>query len=651
MELLFLWVEDFRKVQKQGFNFSAELHFHMEYAPYPGDAFPYRLNIKLNPGYVNLFDGNITNVTGIVGKNGSGKSTLIHCLKMLTGKLSTLLSPLVFSMLDRDENTIKTFYYAGGGDSSMVELSVKVEAELQVEHKFKIANARPYTIERLVIEGSKVKGLDFDFTDIACCFFSNTFDSHREIIYEGIHNVSTNYRVEKFLKEYIPKKEKAAASKKKEIPKIEIWPSHILQYHKLELRTLLKFLSYSKTRKSGQTPDLPDSLTIEFKLDDYEYLKSKSSFIYEGSTIEEIQKLAVKLMKASTDKRINFLNIVVLTSFYNALRKELFQPEEVNMNEAHLRIKELPFSKNRLFDEIRKLMSSLGKKEFNSAEAKVLTDFLGDNFTRAVQKMQFSDTDEISDNKLHYRLKIGNNLWNVLDLIFELKAIEDTPFIDYSWGTGLSTGQEAFLTHFARLYELKDHLGSKPIWLLIDEGDLYFHPDWQKNYFSYLVDYVNFLFPKNKVQIILTTHSPFIVSDLPRQNLIFLRQNATGGCSVVNNEIQSETFGGNIHELFTNTFFLSDGLMGEFARVKIEKLIQDVNDAQLIDDDKFENDFKSRIGIIGEPFIQAKLLELVAGKSDITVVDKIIEQRSNELKNLESIRRKRQDDQNRKPKS
>ncbi|MGZ4055550.1 MAG: hypothetical protein ACXVPM_11650, partial [Bacteroidia bacterium] len=109
MELVYLWIEDFRNIQKQGFNFNPELVFTtIPSSENIKNEIKYTIKIDYNNDYVNLFDGNIINVTGVIGKNGSGKSSLLHCLKMMCGKLSTLTSPLIFSLLDREAKTIKT---------------------------------------------------------------------------------------------------------------------------------------------------------------------------------------------------------------------------------------------------------------------------------------------------------------------------------------------------------------------------------------------------------------------------------------------------------------------------------------------------------------------------------------------------------------
>lgn len=643
MELLFLWIEDFRNIKKQGFDFSPELKFEVTPIENKDNNIPisYHLKIHYNEQYVDLFDGNIINVTGIIGKNGSGKSSLLHCLKMMSGKLSVLLSPLIFCVREKESNTIKTYYYSDGGDEVMKPLSVIVDADKRVSTKYKMQKATPYIVNRFGIDGSKVKGLDFDFSDIACCYFSNTFDSHRENIYEGIYNISTNYRLETFLKEYIESKGKEAQRKKNDVPKIELWPSHMQQFHKIELKGLVRFLSYAQTRRTGQLALLPKTLIVEFKFDDFEYLVTEghNNFLFDRKHIEDIQKVALDCINKSNDKRKNFLNIIILTTFYYVLRKGLFEPTIVSMDETVRQINDLVSMPEKFFENLRKIMTPLSKLKDKSIESRTIKEFLGKSFENAINRIEFSDTEEVSENKIHYRLKIENSLWTVFSLIFDLQALEDSSYMDYSWDGGLSTGQEAFLYHFARLNELKTKLGYKTIWLLIDEGDLYFHPEWQKKYFSELLGYVKFLFPRNKVQIIITTHSPFIASDLPKQNLIFLKQDVDSLCKVANNEIQRETFGSNIHDLFTNSFFLEDGLMGEFARTNITNLINEINSLDRINLVEYQLKYKNRIEIIGESFLHAKIHELIASKSDNITIDAIIEHRDLVTDNLRKYRK------------
>jgi len=74
MELVYLWVEKYKNIENQGFNFSSK--FRCSY-----DKEKNELIIEENKNNISdiLFPENI-NVTAIVGKNGSGKSSILELI-------------------------------------------------------------------------------------------------------------------------------------------------------------------------------------------------------------------------------------------------------------------------------------------------------------------------------------------------------------------------------------------------------------------------------------------------------------------------------------------------------------------------------------------------------------------------------------------
>ena len=69
MELVYLWVEEYKNIKNQGFNFSPR--FECKY-----DEDTKELSIDEKKNYTSIFPENI-NITAIVGENGSGKSSLL----------------------------------------------------------------------------------------------------------------------------------------------------------------------------------------------------------------------------------------------------------------------------------------------------------------------------------------------------------------------------------------------------------------------------------------------------------------------------------------------------------------------------------------------------------------------------------------------
>ncbi|WP_323591582.1 AAA family ATPase [Aliarcobacter butzleri] len=179
---------------------------------------------------------------------------------------------------------------------------------------------------------------------------------------------------------------------------------------------------------------------------------------------------------------------------------------------------------------------------------------------------------------------INNNDSNItlimnLPRFLKIELIDSRTGVEYS---ELSTGEKSLLDvvySIKNIIELriKNNL-SNSIFILLDEIESYLHPIWQKNLIQYIYNFVKIY--SIDIHIILTSHSPFILSDIPKENVIFLekykkdedKNQKEGNCKNATKDIELKTFGANIHTLLSNGFFMSDGLMGEFAKSKIEEI-------------------------------------------------------------------------------
>jgi predicted ATP-dependent endonuclease of OLD family len=149
-----------------------------------------------------------------------------------------------------------------------------------------------------------------------------------------------------------------------------------------------------------------------------------------------------------------------------------------------------------------------------------------------------------------------NRLLSEKIIILKITDEKGRDFFDLSYGE-----RSIFITNLILLDKIKEKNTNLIVYL--DEPDLTLHPEWQRRFVDNLVKV--FSSCDKQIHFVITTHSPFLISDLPRENIIFLEDgkeaNGLNG--------KKQTFGANIHTLLSDSFFMEDGLMGEFAKSKI----------------------------------------------------------------------------------
>lgn len=144
--------------------------------------------------------------------------------------------------------------------------------------------------------------------------------------------------------------------------------------------------------------------------------------------------------------------------------------------------------------------------------------------------------------------------------------------------------------------------------LVFDEIDLYFHPEYQKKLVRLLLDIIGKMKLKvvKHINIIFATHSPFILSDIPQENILYLEKGVD-----VSSSVKVNPLGANINDVLHHSFFLKDGFMGDYVKEKLLDLI-----GYLQEDDKRKSTYdwigkeERFIAAIGEPFLKERLTEL-----------------------------------------
>lgn len=147
--------------------------------------------------------------------------------------------------------------------------------------------------------------------------------------------------------------------------------------------------------------------------------------------------------------------------------------------------------------------------------------------------------------------------------------------------------------------------------LILDEVEICFHPEYQRLFLDRLLKMIeNLGLNKNfDINIILTTHSPFLLSDIPQANVLYLQD----GDIANEKDIPTNPFAANVNDILHQSFFLNNGFMGEFAQNKINDAISDLSATRNISDNR-RKEIKSLIEIIGEPLLKQTLQDLYIAK-------------------------------------
>lgn len=129
-----------------------------------------------------------------------------------------------------------------------------------------------------------------------------------------------------------------------------------------------------------------------------------------------------------------------------------------------------------------------------------------------------------------------------------------------------------YVYHIRNLLSIpKKRVAYRHINLILDEAEICFHPEYQRLFLSRLLYMIKSLWLNRHCafNIIIATHSPFILSDMPRENILYLDKG-----EAQNREQFIRPLAANISDILYQSFFLKNGFIGEWARTKINGLLK-----------------------------------------------------------------------------
>lgn len=172
----------------------------------------------------------------------------------------------------------------------------------------------------------------------------------------------------------------------------------------------------------------------------------------------------------------------------------------------------------------------------------------------------------------------------------------------------ISDGESHFIKNFAALNEHINLAFVSPVpvngsaILILDEPEVHMHPDLERQYLYILTHWLHNDFPNIQFQIILLTHSPFLLSDVERSHVLLLQR--TPEDVITAKHPEGQTFAANIHNILHEPLFLDS----PFGSISTELICQVIKQLKKGEPESFSpEELEVIISLIGEPLLRNSL--------------------------------------------
>ncbi len=610
------------KIVGKDFNFSSKYKIK-----YINKNLQIEENKNYIPNFYNINTNNISNITAVIGKNGSGKTTLLDMITKILCVGPFKEYNFIIAFIKNNE----IYVYAKEGLINK-----------KIEHDFKLI-----TFENQNINESICKDM-IEKTSIV--FFSNIVNSRNKQINSSImrnnffnisieEDISKIYiepnielnrkyvnqqfvdqrfvdnRVNREIKNKMTERNIKFLSKNNSILKVENISLYFKCYQTLGVynSSLDKLRYYRKNNPVKRSDNYIEKLNYS--------VTKKEKEIY-----EEIER---EILDSHSNRRRTVLYIayfILIDKFFEELYNKINNNEIIDLinNEINKKVKRsraiaMIYQVIRGIEniEIDKIRTSC-QKNIDSEDS--IPDIVNEfkNFLQEICKKYKQTLKNLNYIIRNTKIKVNTLrpygkgeiqnrkvLHQIMPIIFvpneEIKELyeivnSDNNFIEMFnlEFKGLSSGQQALLNMYSSFYDVLDKIEDKKnVLVLMDEPELYFHPEWQRKYIYFIVEFFNTYYKNKNVQIIFTSNSPYVLSDLNNSSVIMMEKKE-----------KNKTFAGNIMNLLIDNYFMEDTI-GKFAEEKIKGIVNRVKNKEVNSDD-----FKI-IDQIGEDVIRKNIEEMI----------------------------------------
>lgn len=612
MQLHFIWIKHFHGLKKTGINLSDRFLIDLNKIEKQ-----YVLSIKHNPDFVDDYieEKNITNINAIIGKNGAGKSSVLRYIKNNLPKgINTRIKNdlFVYSTLNSRE---KENYYIALPESMSFELNN--ETEFNFEQK-----------------------LYKDYRDVAennCTFiyYQYLLEYGEDVKnWDGLLNISTSSMLQRERERLL--QDTFTLQNQRDLL---VRTTDLEFLHLQEVLQAIIFITHSNVKLPFEKPEflfirIDNSETTYFEVEN-----SKHQDVYE--LLEKLDKIAPQ----HENTGLGFISNILHAIFINFLITE--RKYSVNNPYNH----QLPINKGENRDEyIMRFFKSMENISYVDEERQRNVE-IPRLHQLSIDVPNFIDI--ISDFLEKKKLFITNEGEAYLKIDSEseddfrtfqqryVKVKGMTSFLNFTWRS-LSSGEQSYLSFMSRFYSLiheRSNNLKKNLFIMIDEGDTGYHPDWQRKFFKNTLQFLSETFKDHRLQIIFTSNTPFLTSDLLKSNILFTQKSINGPSVFLSKDNGNEsTFAANIHTLFSDSFYMDGVLIGEYAKKKINQIITYINNSKTKKEPN--KNYKILIDNIGEPVLRKKLQDMWQEKfglqEELEILKKRIQEVEEELKSKQN---------------
>lgn len=622
MELIYIWIDKFRNFPKTGINFSSE--FFVDYKNTLE-----RIEINRNKEFISIYPEHILNINAIVGKNSSGKTNFLDLIGLK--KRDRNKNHNEFEVRFKKKNENKLFY-----TNADIESEIKNSIYFFIYYLGKGTNNE----DLFIVEGN----------DIECIY--KIFKKNKELDsfywkekywYAFICSFENNKFVYKYkLNDHLDFYKDTKASKE-----YHSYKSEQDKYAIINFRENFNQLHYDKNQSMKDEDDsyihIPrrnaffEAKLLSYKIDTlYDVMQNsdRSMFKENKYTIDiyfeenknnifnDNEKLQLVNYKGKTKKERKIVNlfesylIYFYFSFYNDNYYKISDKEICNRIIQNLAIKKI----NNLGEYIKynkKVVEIIASTYLKDREDKEDQLYIINNYESLITILLRCKEDEINDNKITFSITKDCTITvfrELVQIIYDSKYIEPfSPFGNFFYKYKifhLSDGENAYLGLYASINEqIKVWASTKEKFILLfDEPETRMHPELARNFLNDLIAFLESIKKREqKFQIIVSTHSPFILSDIPDSNVIHLEKDKKGMCNISIKKI--DTFGQNIHMLLKQDFFMKSTI-GEYAKTQINAVVDFLNSEGNSYGSMTRQKAKYIIESTGEPILKQKLQDL-----------------------------------------